>query len=422
MQTQSKKQALSLIAWVLYDLANSAHAAIIQTFIFAAYFVNDVAINKTSGVSLWGLALSLSGFIVAIGGPILGAIADQSGRRKRWLAFFTYICIISIALMWFVKPSSSYTLLALILLSIAICSSEFAYIYYNAMLPELALPEKIGRWSGWGWAAGYLGGMVSLILCFLAFIHTNSPWIKLERSSAEDIRATFLFSALWFLVFSVPIFFCVPESQVKQKKSLLMVVKDSWKQLLQTVQELQAYGNIFRFLLVRMIFTDALITLFAFGGVYAAGQFNMQEEEILMFGIALNVSAGIGAAFFAFFDDLYGGKKMILLSLAGLIFTGSMSLLAQSKVVFWIWGTAVGLFVGPAQASSRSFMARVTPPGLRNQMFGFFSLSAKVTAFLGPMSVSWMTYLTGSIKVGMSPIIFFMFIGFCLMLTIKKDK
>lgn len=421
MKKNDNENTTSLIAWALYDLANSAHSAVIQTFVFAAYFVSSVAINKTEGITLWGLALGLSGFVVALGGPILGALADQGGGRKKWLAFFTVVCIFSIALMWLVKPSSSYTLLALVLVSVCAVSSDFAYVFYNAMLPDLAAPERIGRWSGWGWAAGYLGGMISLILCLLAFINP-SPWFYLDRSSALDIRATFLLSAAWFAIFSIPVFFLTTDLNGKRKKSMMALVRDSFSQLWLTVKRLQAYGNVFRFLVAHMIFVDALITLFAFGGVYAAAQFNMKEHEILLFGITLNISAGIGAASFAFLDDRFGGKKMIVVSLMGLILAGAGALLAESPFFFWIAGTIVGLFVGPVQASSRSYMARVAPQGIRNELFGFYALSSKVTAFLGPLSISWVTYLTGSFRAGLGTIIVFLFLGLCLMFSVKEDK
>lgn len=421
-KSSAREKRTALIAWALYDLANSAHAAIIQTFVFAAYFVSHVAANKAEGVALWGLALGISGLFVAFGGPVFGAIADQGGGRKKGLASFTAICIGSIALMWFVKPSSAYTGLALVLTGIAAASSDFAYIFYNAMLPELASPGQVGRWSGWGWAAGYLGGMVSLILCLFAFVNGPSTWLPLDRSTAQEVRVSFLFVAIWFIIFSFPIFLLTPPDEIQKKKTMMALAEDAFLQLKQSFRHIHTYRNIFRFLVARMIFTDALVTLFAFGGVYAAAQFNMEERAILVFGIALNISAGIGAVLFAFYDDLYGGKTMILASLIGLIATGTMAVLARSSPVFWIWGIALGLFVGPAQASSRSYMARMAPAELRNQMFGFFALSAKVTAFLGPICVSWLTYLTGSLRAGMSTIIFFLLVGFLLMLTVKSDK
>jgi UMF1 family MFS transporter len=179
---------------------------------------------------------------------------------------------------------------------------------------------------------------------------------------------------------------------------------------------------LFRFFIARIFFIDALVTLFAFGGIYAAATFEMPEQDILLFGITLNISAGVGAAVFALVDDYLGGKKMILFSLLCLIVLGTGALLAQTERQFWIIATMIGIFVGPIQASSRSYLARVVPKPLMSQMFGFFAFSGKATAFLGPLLVGWMTYLTANDRLGLSVVVVFLIIGLCLMMTVRSDK
>ena len=417
----NKSSSGTLFFWALYDWATSAYSVIIVTFVFSSYFVNEVAPDKTEGVTLWGMAIGIAGLLVALGGPLLGAFADQSGRRKLWMAPFTIICIVSTCLLWFVKPSSEYIFLGLFLIVLATVSSEFAYVFYNAMLPELASPKKIGRWSGWGWAMGYAGGMTSLILSLLVFIEASSPWFDLNRANAEDLRATFLLVAVWFTVFAIPFFIFTPHTGKSSPESQWTIIKNSLKQLWQTLRQIKVHRNTFHFLVARMIYTDALITLFAFGGVYAAATFNMDEKEVMLFGISLNISAGLGAALFAVLDDYFGGKKMIVASLSGLILAGTVALASVTESQFWTAGLFLGVFVGPVQASSRSYFARIVPVELRNQMFGFFALSAKATAFLGPVTVSWVTYLTGSLRLGMCAIILFLIIGLLILLPVKKD-
>lgn len=396
--------------WALYDLANSSFAVVIQTFVFATYFVNQVAQDKKEGFSLWGLALGLSGAVVAIGGPLIGAYADQGCHRKRWMLFFTVLVACSMILMWFVKPAPEYTLFALVLVSLGTIGSELAYIFYNAMLPELAGFEQIGRWSGWGWGMGYVGGMITLILSLFIFI-LPSP------NETDGIRATFLFSAAWYIFFAFPIFWRIPSLE----KKMPALFWKSLHQLWQTFIEVKKYKNIIRFLIARMIFTDALITLFAFGGVYAAAQFDMDEKEVLLFGIDLNIMAGIGALSFAYLDDKLGGRQIIIYSLIGLLFTGLGALLASHVNQFWIFGSLLGIFVGPVQASSRSYLARLAPFELRNQMFGLFALSSKVTSFIGPLAISWVTFITGSLKLGMSTILLFLAFGLILIFGVKRD-
>lgn len=407
------KQTRSLIAWSLYDFANSSFSTIILTFVYATYFVQRVAANPIEGASLWGLAMGLSGLSVAIGGPFLGTVADRGGGRKKWLALFSALCLLATLLMWFILPQPRYTFAALLLAGIGAAAVEFAFIFYNAMLPELAPPASLGRWSGWGWASGYVGGLLALGLCLLLFIGPSALVSGLDASRAQEVRATFLLTAAWYGLFILPLFIVLPDPK---KKNLL---KESF---VDTFSAIRSHGNIVRFLVARMFFNDALMTLFAFGGVYAAATFNMSEQKILYFGLSLNVTAGIGAACFAWIDDWLGSKWTINFSLVGLILLGTLALLAQSETQFWIAALLLGLFVGPAQASSRSYMARVTPPHLRNQMFGFFALSARVTQFIGPLVLGGLTYWTGSIRLGMAGIIALLLVGFLLMLRVKSNN
>ncbi|ADJ28858.1 MFS transporter [Nitrosococcus watsonii] len=411
----------SLISWAFYDWANSAFAAVITTFVFAAYFTRQVAENETLGSAQWGNIVGISGLVIAITGPLLGAIADQGGRRKPWIIVFTLLCVIATALLWFIKPAPDYVWLALLLVGLGTLGAEFAFIFYNAMLPGLAGPEYVGRWSGWGWSIGYAGGVACLIVALLAFIQGGKQWFGLDPASAEPIRATFPLVAGWYLLFALPLFFITPDTQ-GTGKPLWRATKDGMRQLYNSIRHVRQYSAIVRFLIARMFYIDGLATLFAFGGVYAAGTFHMNEQQILLFGIALNVTAGLGAAAFAWIDDWIGSKQTILLSLIALILLATLVLIVETSALFWTFGLLLGIFVGPAQAASRSFLARVAPESLRNEMFGLFALSGKATAFLGPLLVGWITYLAGSQRIGMSIIVILFLIGFVLMLTVPAAK
>lgn len=411
----------SLISWALYDWANSAFAAIITTFVFAAYFTQQVAENETVGSAQWGNMLGIAGLAIAITGPLLGAAADQGGRRKPWIFIFTGLCVAATALLWLIKPDPGYTGLALLLVGLGTLGAEFAFIFYNAMLPGLAGPRQIGRWSGWGWSTGYAGGVVCLIIALVVFIQSGSQWLGLDPATAEPVRATFPLVSAWYLLFALPLFLITPDTP-GSGKPFSQAVRDGVRQLRDSIRHVRLYSHIVRFLIARIFYIDGLATLFAFGGVYAAGTFNMTTQEVLLFGVALNITAGVGAAAFAWVDDWIGSKPTILLSLFGLIVLGTLILLVESLTLFWIFGLLLGIFVGPAQAASRSFLARAAPEPLRNEMFGLFALSGKVTSFLGPLLVGWGTYLSGSQRVGMSAIIIFFIIGFLLMLTVPAAK
>jgi len=419
VNTETQQQSkLPLFSWALYDWANSAFAIIIQTFVFAAYFVNNIAVNPTIGSAAWGTVTGISAFVVAVISPFLGAIADQSGGRKLWIAAFTWLCIVPTAIMWFIKPSPEYTWMALWLVGIAAVGAEGAYIFYNAMLPELAPSSQIGRWSGWGWGMGYIGGMAALILALLAFVSTT-PWFSLDHGSSQQIRATFLLAAAWYALFSLPLFLFTPRSPPKNKP-MSEAARDGIKQLWSTLREVRKYSTIVKFLIAKMLYVDGLATLFAFGGIYAATVLGMHDYEVLQFGIAMNVTAGLGAASLAFLDDLIGSKKVILFCLLGLIIPGSLALIVTAKWQFWTLGLLMCVFVGPVQSSSRALMARMAPKHMRRQMFGFYMLSGKATAFFGPLLYGWIAYLTGSLRWGMSTIILLFLLGGAIILTLPN--
>ena len=410
---------LGLISWALYDWANSAFATVIQTFVFATYFTQQVAANATVGSVLWSNTVMAAGIIIAVGGPIVGAVADHGGRSKPWIATFTLLCVSATALLWFIEPAPTFVWPALLLVGLGTIGAEFATIFYNALLPRLAPPERVGRWSGWAWSLGYAGGLGCLIVALLAFVRENNPWVALDRQSAQPVRAAFLLAAGWYLLFALPFFF-TPEPH-RVGKSLAHAVRDGLQQLWASLRDLHQYGHLVRFLIAHMLYIDGLATIFAFGGIYAASTFAMSAQEVLLFGIALNATAGLGAAGFAWVDDWLGAKPTILIALGGLIVFTMLILLVESRQWFWVCGLLLGIFVGPVQAASRSYLARLAPAPLQNQLFGLFALSGKATAFLGPLCVGWVIAWTGSQRLGLSPILGFFLVGFVLMLWIPAN-
>lgn len=400
---KSSSSRCALWSWAFYDWANSSFAALVQTFVFAAYFAKAVAENETLGTAQWGNMMGVAGLIIGLGGPILGAVADRSGRRKPWLGLFTALCIVATFLLWFVKPDTSFVWMALLLTCVGTIGSEYAMIFYNAMLPGLAEDDSIGRWSGWGWGLGYAGGLVLLVIALYGLVQPPG-WFGVPHDEAMHIRAVMPLSAAWYLLFCLPLFLFTPDSKTTGVP-LGQAVGDAFSQLRNSLRNIRQYRGIVVFLLARMLYNDGLTTMFAFGGIYAAATFGMSSSEVIMFGIGLNVTAGLGAAAFAWIDDRVGPRKTIMASLLGLIVPGTAILFVTDKTLFWIFGLAIGIFVGPAQASSRSYLARVAPAELRTEMFGLFALSGKLTSFLGPFLVGWLTLMSGSQRVAMSSII-----------------
>lgn len=404
----------ALVAWALYDWANNGFATVILTFVFAAYFTRRVAPDEATGTAWWGNAIGAAGLAVALSGPVLGAIADRGGRRKPWIGAFTGLCVVATAALWWVRPGPESAPLALAGVATATLGAELGFLFYNAMLPALASPEQVGRWSGWGWGLGYAGGLVCLALALWVFVEGGSERFGLDAGTAEPVRATFLLAAAWYGIFALPLLVWTPEAGSVGRPPG-RAVRAGLAQLRATFREARLYAGILRFLVARMLYADGLATVFAFGGVYAAGTFGMSEAEVLRFGIALNATAGLGAAGFGWVDDRIGPRRTLLLSLGGLLGSGVVVLSAPGEALFWAGGLALGVFVGPVQAASRSWLAHAAPPALRNQMFGLYAFSGKATAFLGPLLVGWVTWLSGSQRIGMGTVLVFFAAGLLLL-------
>ena len=411
----------ALISWCIFDWANSAFPTVIVTFVFAAYFAKGVAANPTEGTTLWGTALSLSGLAIALASPVIGAIADRRGARKPWLAGLMLVCVLCSSMLWFTQPSTDWIVWGLVFFALGNFAFEVSTVFYNAMLPSLVPPARIGRLSGWGWGLGYAGGLCCLALTLVIFIQPETPPFGLDKAAAEHVRTVGPLVAVWYILFAVPLFCFVPDA-APTGVPIAVAAKRGIDELYQTLRSIRKYRQLFRFLLARVLYIDGLNTLFAFGGIYAAGTFGMAVDEIILFGISLNITAGLGAASFAWIDDWIGSKRTIMIALVGLIAFGTPILFITSKTAFWILALFLGIFMGPAQAASRSLMARLAPPGQVTEMFGLFALSGKVTAFLGPAMLAWVTAIFASQRAGMATVIIFIAAGALILTTVKEPS
>ena len=408
-----------VIAWSLFDFANSAFTTIIITFVFAAYFAQGVAGDANTGAGQWSLAMGLAGLIIAVISPVIGAIADQTGRRKPWLAGVSVICVIATALLWFVRPEAGDVPFALVCVVIATVGFEVGLLFYNAMLPNVAPASMLGRVSGWGWALGYLGGLISLMVALFVLVQAETPPFGLDKNSAEHVRATAPLVAIWFTVFALPLFFMVKEDG--GGVPLRTAIRGGISQLIATFRNARKHGNTLRFLVAAMIYSDGVHTVFALGGVYAAAVFGMELADVIVLGIALNVTAGLGAFAFAWVDDKIGSKRTITLSLLALIIGTVGVLAAPTAMTLWIAALVMSTFFGPVQAASRTMMARLSPPEMRGEMFGLFSLSGKVTAFAGPALVGGIALATDNYRIGMAVVPVFLIVGLVILRGVREE-
>jgi UMF1 family MFS transporter len=394
---------------------------VVITFVFAAYFARGIVGNQVEGTALWSWGLAASAVLIAISAPILGAIADAAGRRKPWIFWFSALTVVCAALLWFAAPDPSWTLYALVMVVLVNLGFELGMVFYNAMLPDLVSGDRVGRISGWAWAAGYFGGLACLLLVLVGLIQADPPPFGLSEEHAEDVRAAMPLLSIWYIVFGWPMFLFTPD-RPSARLDKGKVVRQGLRRLCSTIANLRPHKEIVRFLIARLFYIDGLNTLFGLGGVYAATAFDMSEAEVIKFAIALNVTAGLGAMGFAWIDDLLGAKFTINFSIVSLILLGTGILLVHDLIWFWALGMAIGIFIGPVQSASRSLMARLTPPDMTGEMFGLFALSGRVTAFIGPLLVGTVTAMADSQRIGMGVIVVLFVIGLALMLPLQEPS
>ncbi len=420
MKTEPGFNRREVLGWAFYDFGNSAFSSLVLTFVFATYFTSVIAPDKITGTALWSRGLSTSGLVVAFLSPFLGALADRGGFRKLFLAVLTGVAVIATANLYTVLPGQ--TLKAITFFVIANLCLELGMVFYNSFLPDIAPLKKIGRISGYGWAFGYLGGLIALIIALFGFVQPETPIFNLSKDADQHIRATTLLTAAWFGLFSLPFFVWVRERRPVQKLEYNELLGSTINQLSTTFKEIKNYRQIVRLLIARIFYNDAILTIFAFGGIYAAGTFSFSNEEILIFGIVLSVAAGTGAFLLGFLDDIIGGKKMILITNIAFVVATLIAVFAPNKFYFWIAGIMVGLFSGPNQASSRALMGRFVPSEKETEFFGFFAFSGKATAFIGPLAFGFFTEVFNTQRAGIAVTTVLFIIGSVLLYFVDEAE
>src|SRR5712672_1368770 len=442
----------AVISWIFFDWAAQPYFTLITTFVFAPYFATHVASDPASGQSLWGFATAAAGLMIALMSPVLGAIADASGRRKPWIAAFGALLVIGSCLMWFGKPGDASVIPPLLLAyAIATVGVEFATVFNNAMMPSLVPPDKIGRLSGTGWATGYVGGILSLILV-LGFLAADpqsgrtlfgfTPLFGLDPVSHQGDRITGPLTGLWFIIFVLPMFVLTPD--FPPRLSVRQAMQEGLTDLRETLRELPKQRSMAAFLLANMVYTDGLVSLFAFGGIYAAGTFGWHTIQIGTFGILLAIAGTFGAWIGGKLDDKLGPKRVIsgsmlilLLSIGAILLVDKDSILfvkvaapapggalfsGASERAYLVLGFLIGAAGGPLQAASRTLLIHMAPKDRVAQYFGLFALTGRVTSFVGPLLIGVITAVTESQKAGMAVVVVFFVAGLALLARVGEDR
>lgn len=427
-----------IVSWAIWDWASQPFNTVILTFIFTAlYLTTDVFLDPevaalgegdprydagiaelASGLGLGG---TVAGILIALIAPVMGRRSDGSGRRKTWLMLNTYVVVACMAALFFVEPGTGYGFwLGVALISIGSVFNEIAGVHYNAMLLQVSTPSTVGRISGLGWGLGYIGGIFALVLVIVAYA---ADWFGLPEDTGLPFRLVAVGCAVWTLLFSIPTFLNVPEvppSPTKRQVSFLQSYVELFRDIARIYRETR---TTFWFLLASAVFRDGLAGVFTYGAIIASAVYGFEFLEVVIFGVAANLVAGVSSIVAGRFDDRLGPRRVILVSLAGLVVAGLAVFFLRDAgdIVFWIGGLTLCLFVGPAQAAARSFLARVTPVGREGEIFGLYATTGRAASFLSPALWTGFIAIFSATAWGILGIVIVLAAGFVLMLLVRPD-
>ncbi|WP_226551189.1 MFS transporter [Celeribacter naphthalenivorans] len=440
--------------WMMYDWATQPFHTLILTFIFGPYFAEQVIAYLTAGgmdaahakaeaQSIWGYGLTAAGLTIAIFAPILGSIADENKRRMPWIWLFSTLYVIGSAGLWLASPADFPTLLVLIFFGLGLIGVEFTTIFTNALLPALGSREEIGKISGNGWAWGYVGGIIALVIMLLLFAENASgvtllgaaPLFGLDPETREGTRFVGPFVALWFVISMVPFFLWVREPKAA---SLPMgrAVRKGMSDLIKTLKTLPKRQSLFAYLGASMFYRDALNGVFTFGGIYALGALEWSVVQIGVFGILAAFTGAVFTYFGGIADQKFGPKPVIIFCILVLVSVCLVILTitresvlftpveAGSKlpdIAFYICGAVLGAVSGVIQSASRTMMVRQADPERMTEAFGLFALSGKATTFLAPALIALVSDLSNSQRLGITPLIALFILGLVLLAWVNPE-
>ena len=405
----------TVLAWSLWDFGSSAYNTIVVSFVFAPYLTEVVARDRPagslSGATWLAISTALGGVLVAVLAPVTGQRADARGKRRHGLAVWSALTIVSTLGLFFVRDEWSYLWLGLVLLAAGSVFMEFAYVSYNAMLHQISTPTTIGKVSGIGWGTGYVGGIIVLLVSYVAFIAPDVGLFGVGDEGGLRYRVLAVVVAVWFAVWSIPVLVAVPEIPPDPAIARVSFLA-SYRVLWQDVRALlRADRDAVRFLVASAVYRDGLSAIFTFGAVLAVSVYGLSAADVIVFGVVANVVAAAGAFAGGAIEDRIGPKAVIMTSLVALIVSSTVLLFGSGPSTFWIFGLLLTLWVGPAQASSRAYLARLSPAGREGQMFGLYATTGRAVSFLAPSLFALFAAVSGSDRAGIVAIALVLAIG-----------
>ena len=400
------KEKRRVFVWTLFDFANTSFSIIVVTFLYAVYFKKTVASSESIGDLYWSISTSIAMFITAFIAPVLGAIADYSAGKKRFLLFFTLLCILGTASLFFIGPGQIFW--GILIFVLANIGFEAGLVFYDAFLPELTAPKNYGRVSGYGFGMGYLGSLATLAIVY--------PFIQ-----ASMIKETFPVAALFFLIFSLPLFFFLKEKRIEIARTESFV-KIGFHRVWGTITHLKSYRNLLTFLIAFFFYIEGVNTVIFFSGNYASTTLGFSDTDLLIFFLTVQTTAIIGSVILGIVADKIGQKKTIVITLFMWLVAVILAYFVTDEFGFYIVGFIAGAAMGSCQSVSRSLMSKLIPPERKTEFFGFYSFFGKSSAIIGPLTFGLVSYLTGSQRIAIISIAFFFIVGLLILTKVKDPQ
>ena len=430
--------------WFFFDWASQPYNTLLLTFIFGPY-ITEVLGDGTKAQATWGYGVAAAGLLIAVSAPFLGAIADRSGGRMGFIWLFSIFYVVGAAGLWIASPDSLNLFWVMAFFALGLIGMEMATIFTNAMLPDLGTRDEIGKISGSGWAFGYCGGVLSLVVMLTLFAESATtgktligldPIFGLDAEAREGTRAVGPLTALWYVVFMIPFFLWVREKKRPDALPIGQAVAGAWPALKVSLKRLPSNQSLFAYLGSSMFYRDALNGMYVFGGIYAAGVLGWETVDVGIFGILAAVTGALFAWLGGKADTRYGPKPVITTSVAalalislGVIYISPTSVFGMSvaegsalpSIAFYAMGAGIGAAGGVLQSASRTMLVRQADPTRITESFGLYALAGKATSFVAPLTIGLTTDITGSQQAGIAPVVVLLLIGLVLLWWVDPE-
>ncbi|MBV8976414.1 MAG: MFS transporter [Alphaproteobacteria bacterium] len=449
---------LGQTSWALFEWARNPFVLLITIYLFAPYFSNDVVGDPVRGLADAGWVQGISGIVIALLAPFLGAIADHGGRRKPWIAFYTLILATAMVLLWFAKPHSTGFSLFLVgaTWALANVSFDFSAVFHNSLLPSIVSPKRIAGLSGLGLALGNAAGILLLLFMLLAFslpgkvawsfVPSHPIW-GISQALHEPERLAGPVGAIWLVIFSIPLFLFTPDRPASSL-SLFAAMRAGVKSVIRTVISLRHYKNVGFYLLARLFFNDGMTAVLVFGGIYASSTFHWGPVSRIIYGIVLSVFAVLGGFVGGWLDNALGSKRAIFVSIGGTTLFGLLALTMGPDRILWfipydphgptLWKVPffntwpeliylgivcfIAILITAGYANSRTMLARIAPIERMTEFFGLYALSGQATSFLATIFIAWLAVAAHSQRIGLLGETMFLSIGLALMFFVREER